>query len=265
MINVEILNCYNISLNQYIQRLTTTDFLNDNIEISLDWKKIFSENSKLKSNHNYIFKIFDLPHKATCPFATPLCSQHCYQIPIEKIRQGTALNKRTRNFLMTLQADFEDHMVTTLLRINKRKNKKENAKIIVRLHASGDFYSEEYLIKWIKIAKRVSEKRNDIIFVAYTKSIYFIKNIISNPNLESVSREIWHNNIIGINDIPIIFLSSIMDDTTNENKELTSELGLYSYIVSNNFNDCGINDTGSPCSTCLKCYPPKENIQTLLR
>jgi hypothetical protein len=41
----------------------------------------------------------------------------------------------------------------------------------VRIHDSGDFYSIEYLLKWVDIANTNKE----VIFYAYTKSIPFFK------------------------------------------------------------------------------------------
>jgi len=48
----------------------------------------------------------------------------------------------------------------------------QNKKVdILRLHDSGDFYSVDYLNKWIQIAK----DNKNVIFYAYTKSIPFFK------------------------------------------------------------------------------------------
>ena len=41
----------------------------------------------------------------------------------------------------------------------------------VRIHDSGDFYSIDYLNKWVQIAN----DNKDVIFYAYTKSIPFFK------------------------------------------------------------------------------------------
>jgi hypothetical protein len=40
---------------------------------------------------------------------------------------------------------------------------------IVRIHVSGDFYSEAYFLAWIDVAKQ----RPDVKFYAYTKSLHF--------------------------------------------------------------------------------------------
>lgn len=46
-------------------------------------------------------------------------------------------------------------------------------KLIVRLHVTGDFYSQEYAIKWAVIAKH----NPSVTFYAYTKSVSIIKSI----------------------------------------------------------------------------------------
>lgn len=43
--------------------------------------------------------------------------------------------------------------------------------IAVRIHDSGDFYSDEYLEAWIEVAKRV----DDVLFYAYTKEVPRVK------------------------------------------------------------------------------------------
>lgn len=56
----------------------------------------------------------------------------------------------------------------------------------VRIHDSGDFYSEEYLAAWIRIA----EQTDDVLFYAYTKEVQRVKAMMSTrpfpPNFKIV-------------------------------------------------------------------------------
>lgn len=45
--------------------------------------------------------------------------------------------------------------------------------IAVRIHDSGDFYSDDYLIRWVEIAREV----DDILFYAYTKEVSRVKRL----------------------------------------------------------------------------------------
>ena len=76
---------------------------------------------------------------------------------------------------------------------------------ILRLHDSGDFYSINYLNKWIEIANA----NKDVIFYAYTKSIPFFKR-----NKENNNNWLLPNNLI------IIFSQgSKKDDLINTSKD----------------------------------------------
>lgn len=55
----------------------------------------------------------------------------------------------------------------------------DNGGIAVRIHDSGDFYSDEYLLAWIDIAERVT----DVLFYAYTKEIKRVRRITDERSL----------------------------------------------------------------------------------
>ena len=67
---------------------------------------------------------------------------------------------RARMYEISKKEDFVSIMT---LFITKSKRK------IIRMHESGDYYSQDYLNKWINIAENLPE----VIFYAYTKSYMF--------------------------------------------------------------------------------------------
>ena len=102
--------------------------------------------------------IFNLPSGKTCPGKTVECKNICYAHKAERM-YPSALKSRESNYKESKKKDFVDNMVAEL-----RKNKTK----IVRIHESGDFYSQSYLDSWIVICKICK----DIKFLAFTKSFY---------------------------------------------------------------------------------------------
>jgi hypothetical protein len=108
-------------------------------------------NAKLGSN----IPVWDLPRLKTCPMAG-ICKEFCYEIKTERMYKSV-LPCRERNLAFTKRKEFVPEVVTFL---NKRKE------TLVRIHSSGDMYSETYFEKWKEIARRCPTKQ----FYCYTKS-----------------------------------------------------------------------------------------------
>lgn len=120
--------------------------------------KFLTSNSKLRKDGIYGF---DLPaYKSstgliTCPMAKD-CIANCYA------RQGTYVfstvkAKYERNLQATKHDDFVLDMVLDVI---------ESKAAIIRIHSSGDFYSREYIAKWLLIIESLPH----VQFYAYTKS-----------------------------------------------------------------------------------------------
>jgi len=92
----------------------------------------------------------------TCPQAGA-CKSVCYarsgQMALED-----AIRVRVDNLWSTLRPDFVER-VSESIRSFKSTH--------VRIHDSGDFYSQKYLESWIEVARGMPE----IVFYAYTKSL----------------------------------------------------------------------------------------------
>ena len=142
-------------------------------------------NAKLKNNDRVRFMIWNLPAIKTCPFSTDMCRKSCYAKRAE--RYPSCKNSRETNYIKSLQDDFIENMIFTIeTELNTKKF--NNKKVVFRIHESGDFYSRHYYNKWVAIAKHF-ENNDNIVFLAYTKSIHFAKvNILTNIYVESVYR-----------------------------------------------------------------------------
>ena len=107
-------------------------------------------NVKVKAN------IFNLPSKTTCLLGLE-CHKYCYAGKAE-VQYPAVLPSRERNLAATKEHSFISEVMHIL---KTRKNK------LVRIHESGDFYSEEYAINWLYIARYMPE----YTFYAYTKRV----------------------------------------------------------------------------------------------
>jgi hypothetical protein len=126
---------------------------------------LITQNSKLKKTSELIgLRVFnfgipafeDASGKRTCPFAGS-CAKFCYA---QKGAYSWSNVKPAFQFryLATKSNDFVDDMIAEI------KKKKVD---ILRVHDSGDYYSREYIDKWLTIAKRLPNVR----FYSYTKSM----------------------------------------------------------------------------------------------
>lgn len=119
--------------------------------------KWLTQNSKLKKDGIWAFS---LPPVKTCPFAGE-CRKYCYA---QKgfYRMSTVKLGLQKRYLVSTTQNFADQI-----------NYECRGKKIVRIHASGDFYNEEYLRKWRMIAL----SNPNVLFYAYTKSVSLIKKV----------------------------------------------------------------------------------------
>lgn len=101
---------------------------------------------------------FNLPEKLTCPGSTALCREHCYACKASRC-YPQVMPFRMSNFEASKQPNFVQSIIDELKAHNKPVT-------FFRIHESGDFYSQEYLDKWIEIALFFPA----IKFLAFTKS-----------------------------------------------------------------------------------------------
>lgn len=125
---------------------------------------LLTQNTKMKKASLKTWN-FDVPAIKTCPFADK-CKSYCYATK-GFYKMPIVSRKHNLNFDATKRPYFINLMNCEIGEL-KKKNKID----ALRIHSSGDFYSQSYLDTWIKII----ESNPDIIFYAYTKSLpYFEK------------------------------------------------------------------------------------------
>lgn len=233
-------------------------------------------NDFLGSNRNVKFFTFNLPRKLACPGRTDICARGCYQAISEEMlkekgRDSQVLYSRKLNWFLAEQDDFVERILKEIM----RRKPKADQRIIFRIHASGDFYSEEYLKKWMKIALITKLKNKNYDFVAYTKSYSELNNVLSNQaGLWKLYQEAYNAAKIAIPqekklslaDFNLNIIASYMGDTEEEKKRIAEKWNLPVYFVTED-NSLELTDCeADPCSECLKCYTfPMENIVTRLR
>jgi hypothetical protein len=126
---------------------------------------LITQNSKLKSTSREMgLRVFNFgipayksaTGKLTCPFADK-CVKYCYAQKGAYI-WGNVKPAFERRYEATKQDNFVEMMVEELVK------KKAD---YLRIHDSGDYYSNEYIYKWFAIANALPHVR----FYSYTKSI----------------------------------------------------------------------------------------------
>jgi hypothetical protein len=145
------------------------------------WMDMQSGNTKLDKS----IKIFNLPAGKSCPNAKD-CYKTCYARKAERrfpeinkkgeIAKGGPAVSRARNFRMAKE-------VPDLLKAQILKHLKKGD--LVRIHESGEFFSQEYLDMWTEIVKA----RPDVTFYTYTKTeqMWNWSKIKALPNFNLVS------------------------------------------------------------------------------
>ena len=203
--------------------------------------KLFIElshgNKKLRSNTRVSFLVWNLPAVVTCPHATDQCKTFCYAKKAEKA-YPTCLPSRQRHFDISRGADFVTRMIYTIeTELQRPKNK--TRKVVFRIHESGDFYNRDYAEKWLSIMRHF-ENVDNLIFVAYTKSVVFFDGVELPKNFR--------------------ILASVWSDTSVENLDVIKKNNFRIYTayskqalavaVASGFSFCPCED----CATCGKCW-----------
>jgi hypothetical protein len=145
----------------------------------LNW---LSQNAKMKKIKQYDVYNWGIPAfrsqtgTVTCPMAG-VCASGCYA-QSGAYRFGNVKTKyesrlelsQTEAFVPTLLAEIEQVKATA---------SKRGKQCLIRIHDSGDFYSVQYINKWLEII----QSQPDTLFYAYTKQVSQFKALDIPKNL----------------------------------------------------------------------------------
>ena len=180
-----------------------------------------------------------------CPFRSRGCERVCYATKGNHVFPSVK-DSRERSHAETLRADFSDAMIYTI-QYYKTTRRYKNAVMIVRIHESGDFYSVQYLRKWIQIWK-ASEQIDGVQFTTYTKSFPFLLMLTD-------AEKAIVNRLMTSGKLTINFST---DDTTNTTQKLAyldcirSFPRANTYTCTEHVDDVEHTDV-CDCADCAKC------------
>ena len=178
-----------------------------------------------------------------CPLRSEGCEAVCYatkgnhQFPEVKA-------SRERSHAESLREDFPERILYTIS-VEKQSKRYKNAVMLIRLHESGDFYSVQYLRKWVKIWKSLPD---GVKVVLYTKSFPFF--LMLTEEEKEIIRETMHSGKLSMN------LS--MDDTTTTAQKVAYLRMLKEFPLCNTYT-CTENvdevehDEVCKCEDCARC------------
>jgi len=189
------------------------------------------------SDGNLRMKIptWSIPAEITCPGSTTTCRNYCYAKKAERTYRNTRLS-RIRNLNDSKRKDFVSKMIPL---IERKKSK------YVRVHESGDFYSQIYLDKWIDIANKFPEKT----FLMYTQNYKLDYSKI--PDNVVLYYTIWPDS----RDVPKKGLKAYVIDNGS------GKIGKYKIDLSK-VKECK-KGKGSKlkCENCMWCYHGKGDVK----
>jgi hypothetical protein len=171
--------------------------------------------------------VWTLP-RSTC-IGSGVCYGYCYARTFETM--PTVINYRNTRLNLSKDISFENNMIQEI--------KDSNFKYI-RLHECGDFYNQEYLDKWKRIAMKLPNKT----FMTYTKAF---------------DLDLWNNKPKNL----IIFQSygSNKDDVIDPNNN-TAKVIFHKDELESNDKLCPYGQSSfTKCAECCKYCYNKNNIK----
>ncbi|NFF82552.1 hypothetical protein FC764_15155 [Clostridium botulinum] len=227
-------------------------------------------------NKYVYFYNFNITPGKTCLHAPSGCKDPvygcCFAINNERRKKRRWIVKSTsNNYNISIKQNFENSMIQEIKEILRKKNKynkKPNIHIYIRIHGSGDFYSNEYFWKWVRIADYF-KNNTEISFMAYTKEILMIADELrqKGKTLSDINIKIVFSVLEGFNygsntEEHICNLSQSINQQKNKTglsaiqiirnfKELH---GLVTYTVHKKGTYNGLKKCTLLCIKCKWCY-----------
>lgn len=180
-----------------------------------------------------------------CPFRSAGCELVCYATKGNH-RCPSVKESRADSYEQSKRADFSESIIYSIETEKLSKRYKE-AVMIVRIHESGDFYSVQYLRKWVAVFEYFTDK-NGVQFVFYTKSFPFFL-MLNNAEAEVI------NNAMKAG---ILSINLSLDDTTSREQKIAYLKMIARFPLCNTYY-CTENveavehDDICECENCAKC------------
>lgn len=247
-------------------------------------------NTLLPTTDKYIVRIFNLPAisirddhgniNKDCPNicleAPGICKEICYAYKRQSGKEKIVYGRRKENYDASQQPDFVDSVIKLISGTVKYYSNKD-VKIIYRIHESGDYYSIDYLHKWVQIAEHF-KLNSKIIFMSYTKNIELLNSYLLREGKT-------------LNDVNIKFKYSVMELSEYDGSVYTKtsdypnklliannlrKQGLTFYSLysieeempkeTTTHQHCVLGTDGETCATCeMKCYLKNVDISSVAR
>jgi len=180
---------------------------------------------------------------ADCPFASAGCKKICYATKGNHMFPSV-IESREKSYLATRREDFAEGMIFTI-KAEKQSKRYAGKEMRVRIHESGDFYSIQYLRKWIMIW-HAFHFGDGVAFTLYTKSFPFF--LMLTEDELNIIREAMNAGILAIN-------LSVDDTTTPE--QWKNAFAVHRLLPKTNFyrvtKDYKETDDICDCADCAKC------------
>ena len=152
--------------------------------------KLLTQNAKMRKSGGDHYNIFDFAIPAfkargglvTCP-AAGTCKKGCYAQAGTYAWSTTqdAFENRLQTILDGTFADKMEREIRTKLKTATRRKQQ----LVIRIHSSGDFFSQGYVDTWLKLV----EYFPTVQFYAYTKALPFFKSKVLPTNFVIIYSE----------------------------------------------------------------------------
>lgn len=179
-----------------------------------------------------------------CPFRSKGCEKVCYAT--KGNHQFTSVkDSRSRSAEESKREDFPLRMEYTI-RYHLQSKRYKGSVMVLRIHESGDFYSVQYLRKWVKIWR--SMEAEPVRFVFYTKSFRFF--LMLNEEEKETIRKLMKAGQLSMN------LS--LDDTTSKDQKIAYLEMISTFPLANTYTctedpEAVQHDNVCDCADCAKC------------
>lgn len=193
----------------------------------------------------YRYAQFNTRAVQDCPFRSAGCEAVCYATKGNHVFPSVK-KSRARSYEESKRADFSDAVIYSI-RTEKESGRYKNAVMLVRIHESGDFYSLQYLRKWLRAWVTFSPA-DGVRFVFYTKSFPFFLKLTDAE--KSALNSLLEAGVVAMN------LS--MDDTTTAEQKKAYLKVLVTFPKANTYyctedTDAVEHDNVCDCADCAKC------------